>query len=183
MNNSLTTTIIANLIVSETDICEINSLMCKYQSAKRMAFNQIVKDKNTDRKEIETYIKERIPGLNTRYMRDAIMEAESIISSQKELLPVYLENNESKVKKSVLKLEKYKSGEIKPKRPIEIVLSGIGKRIEVLNEKILEIEEHIENDTIPCIVFGGKKNLEKVQKQAISKESWRDLRSTQDRGR
>jgi hypothetical protein len=46
-----------------------------------------------------------------------------------------------------------------------------------LKEKILEIEEHIENDTIPCIVFGGKKNLEKVQKEEISKEDWRELRS------
>jgi predicted transposase len=158
MSNSLTTTIIAGLNVSENDRGKINSLMCKYQSAKRMAFNQIVKDKNSYRKEIETYIKERIPVLNTRYMRDAIMEAESIISSQKELLPMYLENNERKVKKSSLKLEKYKSGEIKPKRPLEIVLSGIGKRIEGLKEKIMVIEEHIKNDTIPCIVFGGKKN-------------------------
>jgi predicted transposase len=128
MSNSLTTTIIASINLKEEDKNEINSLMCKYQSAKRMAFNQIVKDKNTDRKKIESYIKERIPGLNTRYMRDAIMEAESIISSQKELLPMYLENNERKVKKSEEKLEKYKSGEIKPKRPIEVVLSGIGNR-------------------------------------------------------
>jgi hypothetical protein len=177
MSNSLTTTIIANIVISEHDKIEINSLMCKYQSGKRMAFNQIVKDKNTDRSEIERYIKERIPSLNSRYRRDAIMEAEGIISSQKELLPIYLENNERKLKKSEEKLEKYTSGEIKPERPLEIVLTGIGKRIEKLREKKEEIEEHIENDTIPAIVFGGKKNLKKVQKEELSKEEWKELRS------
>ncbi|MEQ8189951.1 MAG: IS200/IS605 family accessory protein TnpB-related protein [Candidatus Eremiobacterota bacterium] len=177
MSNSLTTTIIAKLFICETDTFEINSLMCKYQSARRMAFNQIVKDKNSDRGKIESYIKERLPVLNSRYRRDAIMEAEGIISGQKELLPVYLENNERKLKKSKEKLEKYAEGVIKAKRPVEIVLSGIGRRIERLMEKKIELEEHIKNNTIPSIVFGGKKNLEKLQKEELSKEKWKELRS------
>lgn len=175
--SKLTTTIISKIDVSERDKVEINSLMCKYQSAKRMAFNQIVKDKNTERGKIESYIKARIVSLNSRYRRDAIVEAEGIISSQKELLPMYLENNERKLKKSEGKREKYISGEIKAKKPLEIVLSGIDNRIEKLKKKKKEIEEHIEKNTIPSIVFGGKKNLERLQKKAISKEEWKKLRS------
>jgi len=176
-DDGITTTIIAGINVKEEDKFEINLLMRKYQSAKRMAFNQIVKDKNIVRGEIESYIKCRIPSLNTRYMRDGLMEAEIIISSQKELLPMYLETNERKLRKSEEKLEKYRSGEIKSQRPLEIVLKGIGSRIELLKNKIIEIKEHIENNTIPAIVFGGKKNLEKVQKKEISKEEWKELRS------
>ncbi len=176
-NNEIKTTIIAPISLKEAEKSEINLLMSQYQIARRMAFNQIVKDKNSVRSEIEKYIKERIPSLNTRYMRDAIMEAEEIISSQKELLPLYLDNNERKLKKSVVKLDKYSTGEIKPRRPLEIVLKGIGKRIECLKEKIKDIKDHILNNTIPSVVFGGKKNLEKLQKKEISKEDWKELRS------
>ena len=113
---SVTTTIIGRLLISSSGEKEqIDCLMAKFQSAKGMAFNQIVKDGITERKNIEKYIKTRIPSLNTRYMRDAIIEAEGTIDSQKELLPVYLEDTKHKLKKSQTKLLLYESGKRKAK--------------------------------------------------------------------
>jgi len=115
-NKSVTTTIIGQLLISSSGEKEqIDRLMAKFQSAKRMAFNQIIKDGITERKNIEKYIKTRIPSLNTRYMRDAIIEAEGTIDSQKELLPVYLEDTEHKLKKSQTKLLLHESGKRKAK--------------------------------------------------------------------
>jgi len=178
-NKSVTTTIIGQLLISSSGEKEqIDRLMAKFQSAKRMAFNQIIKDGITKREDIEKYIKTRIPSLNTRYMRDAIIEAEGTIDSQKELLPVYLEDTEHKLKKSQTKLLLYESGKRKAKRvPLETVVKAIKKRIDKLTQRAAKLKHHIINGTIPNIVFGKRRNLIRLQKQLLTKEEWKDLRT------
>jgi len=171
-NKSVTTTIIGQLLISSSGEKEqIDRLMAKFQSAKRMAFNQIIKDGITKREDIEKYIKTRIPSLNTRYMRDAIIEAEGTIDSQKELLPVYLEDTEHKLKKSQTKLLLYESGKRKAKRvPLETVVKAIKKRIDKLTQRAAKLKHHIINGTIPNIVFGKRRNLISLQKGLLAKK-------------
>ena len=52
--------------------------------------------------------------LNKRFCEDAILQAQTILFSQKELLPVYLENNQ-KVRKDITKIDDYERGK-KPKQ-------------------------------------------------------------------
>ncbi len=182
MNKKTDGTIIATITgiispQSESDIADIYGLMSDSSSAKKMAFNRIVKDGVDDRGAIERYIRQRIPTFNTRYARDAIIEAQAIILSQKELLPMYLQNTQKKLKKSVAKLVDYVTEDKKPKTDLLVALKGLCNRIGKLKSRITELQSHINNGTIPNIVFGGKNNFKKLQKGLISRKQWKDLRT------
>ncbi len=54
--------------------------------------------------------------LNKRFCEDAVLQVQTILSSQKELLPVYLENNQKKLEKTLQKKDDYESGRKNPKK-------------------------------------------------------------------
>lgn len=60
-----------------------------------------------------------------------------------------------------------------------IKIKGIKARINKLQNKKQEYEDHIKNRTIPKIVFGGRHTFMNLQKGKISKTTWKDLRSNQ----
>lgn len=101
-----------------TRTCKINSitkeqtealitLIRTFESAKRYSFNRLIEGENE--KEL---IKKLQPKylLNKRFCEDAILQAQSILFSQKELLPVYLENNQKKLEKTLQKIDDYERG-------------------------------------------------------------------------
>ncbi|HDX9591513.1 TPA: transposase, partial [Bacillus pseudomycoides] len=76
-------------------------------------------------------------SLNKRYCEDAVLQAQTIISSQKELLPVYLENNQKKLEQTIQKIEEYESGRKRPKKiTLDVCLNGLRKRKQKLEQKI-----------------------------------------------
>ncbi|WP_140159986.1 IS200/IS605 family accessory protein TnpB-related protein, partial [Bacillus thuringiensis] len=105
---------------------------------------------------------------------------QTILSSQKELLPVYLENNQKKLEKTLQKKDDYESGRKNPKKvSLEICLIGLRKRQQKLEQKIEMYETHIKNGTLPPIIFGGRKNFYERMKDKISNQEWKDLRTRQ----
>ncbi|MCV5433601.1 hypothetical protein OFN37_31265, partial [Escherichia coli] len=81
--------------------------------------------------------------LNKRFCEDAVLRAQTILSSQKELLPVYLENNQKKLEKTLQKKDDYESGRKNPKKvSLEICLIGLRKRQQKLEQKIEMYETH-----------------------------------------
>ena len=80
------TGMVMNPSVQESII--LDELMRKFQSAKRYLRERIFD--GLDRKQAVAKAKPLFLN-NSRYMRDAFLEAESSISSQKELLPLYVE--------------------------------------------------------------------------------------------
>lgn len=117
-------------------------------------------------------------NLNKRYAEDAVMQAQAIISSQKELLPIRIEGVKGKIQKTTQKIEDYQTGKKKPKKvPLQLCLEGLHARLVKLQEKETVLLKHQENQTIPTVIFGGKKQFYQRLKQKISKEEWRDLRS------
>ncbi|EXJ20813.1 transposase IS605 [Bacillus anthracis str. 95014] len=94
-----------------TRTCKINSitkeqtealitLIRTFESAKRYSFNRLIEGES----EKELIKKLQLKYLlNKRFCEDAVLQVQTILSSQKELLPVYLENNQKKLEKTLQK--------------------------------------------------------------------------------
>lgn len=171
-----------------TRTCKINSitkeqtedlitLIRTFESAKRYSFNRLIEGENE--KEL---IKKLHPKylLNKRFCEDAILQAQTILFSQKELLPVYLENNQKKLEKTLQKIDDYERGKKRPKQvSLETCLIGLRKRKQKLEQRIETYAKHIKNKTLPPIIFGGRKNFYERMKNKISNQEWKDLRTRQ----
>ncbi|QOW29232.1 transposase, partial [Bacillus cereus] len=107
-----------------TRTCKINSitkeqmealitLIRTFESAKRYSFNRLIEGES----EKELIKKLQLKYLlNKRFCEDAVLQVQTILSSQKELLPVYLENNQKKLEKTLQKIDDYESGRKTPKK-------------------------------------------------------------------
>ncbi|MFJ5621965.1 IS200/IS605 family accessory protein TnpB-related protein [Peribacillus loiseleuriae] len=116
--------------------------------------------------------------MNKRYAEDAVMQAQAIISSQKELLPLRIEEVQGKIKKTGKKMEDYQTGKKRPRKvSLEVCLIGLNARLEKLQLKESILLKHQEDQTIPTVIFGGKKNFYERLKGTISNDEWKDLRS------
>lgn len=138
--------------VLQEELEQLNALMRVFCSATRYAFNRL--NEGANEKELIKYLQPKFK-LNKRYAEDAVLQAKTILSSQHELLPTYLANALQKKKTSEWKLEEYVSGKRKPKKkPLEVIINGLKSRIEKYTEKACMYQRHIDNKTIPTIVFG-----------------------------
>jgi IS605 OrfB family transposase len=146
-------------------------------SAKRYAFNRLLEGKNA--KDIIKHLPHQIP-LNKRYTEDAVLLAQSLITSQHELLPMRLEDVQSKIEKTERKIDDYQYGRKTPKKvDLLTCLGGLHQRLEKLKAKEAELQDHLNDGTIPKVIFGGKPNFYKRLKGKITNEEWKDLRSNQ----
>ncbi|MFQ6121152.1 MAG: hypothetical protein ACE5KE_14850, partial [Methanosarcinales archaeon] len=148
----------------------LDNLMRVYSSAKRYAYNRLLENQKT-KNEIKKEIQYKF-NLNARYAYAAIEDAKAVINSQKKLLPIYVKDLESKINKSNKKLKNIKNLE-----PIKI--KGIKNRINKLTKKKQEYKDHLKNNTLPKMVFGGKQAFKDLQKGKISNKEWKELRSNQ----
>lgn len=83
---------------------------------------------------------------------------QTILFSQKELLPVYLENNQKKLEKTLQKIDDYERGKKRPKQvSLETCLIGLRKRKQKLEQRIETYAKHIKNKTLPPIILVGGK--------------------------
>jgi IS605 OrfB family transposase len=159
----------------DQDFLILNDLMREFCSAQRYCLNRLLEGYS------EKDLRKLIPQvfkLNAGYAEDAAMTMEANINSQKELLPLYLEDTNRKIEKSEYKLSQYETGKRKPKKvDLETTLNGIRKRLKKLTEKKNALERHIENGTIPTIIYGGRENFNKRRKGEITRDEWKDLRS------
>jgi len=156
---------------------QLAELMRRFCSCKRYAFNRLLEGKRVN--ELNKILP-AIFNLNKRYSEDAVLLASGIITSQKELLPTHLEDVQAKIGKTERKLELYKTGKRKPKRTdLEACLKGLNARLEKLREKETKLARCVENDTIPPVIFGGKKNFFKRMSGEISNTEWKELRSNE----
>jgi IS605 OrfB family transposase len=106
--------------------------------------------------------------------------AQSLISSQRELLPMRLEDVQAKIEKTEQKIDDYQYGRKIPKNVgLPICLGGLHQRLEKLKAKEAELQDHLNAGTIPKVIFGGKQNFYKRLKGKITNKEWKDLRSNQ----
>lgn len=160
------TTVKAVLInISKEHEIEINRLMTVFSSATRYGFNRILEGKEKDT-EIEKDISRKY-GLNIRQSKDALKKANEIIKSQKELLRENYKNYSKKVKTVEKQLQKAKS-----EKKINVLTKKLNKR----KKQEEYYKAHIDNRTIPKVIFGGRKNFIKRCKGQITNEQWKELR-------
>ena len=154
----------------------LDNLMQEFCAAKRYGYNRLLNglDQNETNKLLQ-----RVFRLNKRYSEDATLQAKTIIDSQKELLVLHLEETRAKLKKTRQKIEAYKTGKKTPKIDLKTCLEGLGLRVIKLEQKQTELQNHIENDTIPPAIFGGKKNFRARTKGDITNQEWKNLRTNQ----
>ncbi|MFJ5758588.1 hypothetical protein ACIQAA_05480 [Neobacillus sp. NPDC093182] len=145
--------------------------MRKFQSAKRFIRERIFD--GLDRKNAVAKAKPLFLN-NSRYMRDAFLEAEASISSQKELLPLYIEQYKTAIQKLEKKIEKIQKSRKSNKE--DLILYN-QYRIKKLTKKIKYYQYHIDNGSVPKVVDGTKKRLILLNKHKITKQEWIDSRT------
>jgi IS605 OrfB family transposase len=154
-------------------------LFCACQ---RWAFNRLLEGASRD--EIKK-LGQDLFGINSRYVDDARLKAQAVLDSQKELLELEVEETENKLsrarKKLGLAMRKLVKAERKGDAPdivekLRLVVKGRNNRVASLEKKLAELEAHLENGTIPKVVFGGRKLWEKVCKGRATREEWRTSR-------
>jgi predicted transposase len=149
----------------------LDELMRKFQSAKRFLRERIFD--GLDRKQAVSTAKPLFLN-NSRYMRDAFLEAEASISSQKELLPLYIEQYKTAVQKIEKKIEKLQKSTMLNKD--DLILNK-QSRIKKLTKKMNYYQYHIQNGSVPKVVDGTKKRLTLLNKHKITKQEWIDSRT------
>ena len=173
-NNSLLLTYTGVLIASdENKTVILDELMRKFQSAKRFSRERICEGK--DRKSTVEVTKTLFLN-NSRYMRDAFLEAEAQLSSQEELLPTYVEQDERKIAKLSKQIESLQQSK---KRNTSFLIERKEEKVKKLQKNVTYLKHHIENGTFPKIVDGSKQLLKKLNIGKIKKREWKDARSNE----
>ena len=149
--------------------------MTVFCSSLRFAFNRLEEGQNE--KELIKKVN-ALFHLNKRYAEDAVMQAKAVLSSQKELVPIRLEGVQAKIQKTEQKIKDYQTKRKTPKHvSLEICLERLNARLAKLKEKEAVLLRHQKEETIPSVIFGGKKNFYERLKGNITNQEWKDLRS------
>ena len=153
---------------------QLQQLMMVFCSALRFSFNRLVEG------EAEKELIKKVHALfhlNKRYAEDAVMQAKAVLSSQKTLSPIRIEGVQTKIQKTERKIEDYQMGKKTPKKvSLAICLKGLEARLNKLKEKESVLLKHQETDTIPSVIFGGKKQFYERVKGKITNKEWKELR-------
>ncbi len=161
----LKTTVQCELIgLTEQDIEVINNLMQAFCSAVRYSYKRLLENQKI--LDIEKQIQLNY-SLNSRYSKDAVEQARQLLLSQKELLKIQFKNWQSKVKKVEKALLTAKSKKKK---------HGLEVKLDKRKRKLAYYQRHIDEGTLPPVVFGGKKNFLDRCKGNITHEQWQKLR-------
>ena len=163
--NTLTTTIVGEWLISEDDRKDVDDEMRLFQCAVRTAFNRLLE--GMSKGDVEKLVASMF-NINSRYAKDAVMQAISIISSQKELVKQHKEEKERSIKEL---RKKHKNLKSEDKR------ENLGTKIEQLQGDLDVLEQHIENSTIPKVIFGGGENFKKRVNGKLSNAEWKNLRN------
>ena len=123
-------------------------------------------------------------GLNSRYSDDAILKAKEIITSQKALVPLEIEDTQVKLGKTQRKLKANRKKERKLREHgageyadrMAFAIKGQEAREQKLTEKLTEYEAHRKHGTIPKVIFGGRKLWEDLAHGRASRKDWRSAR-------
>ncbi|MDK2924338.1 MAG: hypothetical protein PWQ41_112 [Bacillota bacterium] len=154
-------------------------LFCACQ---RWAFNRLLE--GVPRDEIKK-AGQGLFGLNSRYVDDARLKAQSLLDSRRELLELEIEEMEKKLgrarKKLGLARKKLAKAEKKGVTPgelenLHLIVRGRQMRVASLGGKLAELKIHRKSGTIPKVVFGGRKLWRRVCKGRATHEKWRAAR-------
>jgi len=162
---TLTTSIIGEWIIDKKDKKDVDDEMRLFQCAVRTAFNRLLD--GMDKGDVEKLVASLF-NINSRYAKDAVMQAQGIISSQRELVKHHKEEKKRSIKGLRKKLAHVKN---------EDKRENVSAKIEQLSQEIAVLEQHVDNSTIPKVIFGGRDNFELRRSGKLSNADWKNLRN------
>ncbi|BCV22235.1 hypothetical protein hamaS1_23040 [Moorella sp. Hama-1] len=147
----------------------------------RWAFNRLLE--GDSREELKKQGQE-VFGLNSRFCDDAILKAREIIGSQRELLVMEIKETETKLARAKKKLgwaekdlaKAIKAGDTVKSEKAKRTVHGRKMRVKKLAEKLVGLQDHQNNGTIPKVVFGGCSLWKRVCQGRATREEWRNAR-------
>ncbi len=146
----------------------LNTICRTFSSMVRTTYNRLIKGKKTG--EIVRLLQARHGIENWRWCQWAIKQAQSVIQSQRELLPLYVEMYDEKLARVKRRMNRVAD-------PLK--RRGYKARIEKLERKRVAMEKHLVARTVPRAVFGSRKLFEELSKGKGSRKEWRLKRSGQ----
>ncbi|OPX92158.1 MAG: hypothetical protein A4E52_00099 [Pelotomaculum sp. PtaB.Bin013] len=161
-------TTVRGVILQLTDVQKIflNNLMEHYCAAVRWSFKRLLDGWKTQ--DIRLSVQNKF-NLNSRQANDAVHDAQATITSQKELVKLNHANAANKVEFTLKRLEKAKSSGKRAK---------LKRRLDKEERKLAFWRKHLDAGTFPPVVFGGKKLFHERCKGNITREEWREARSS-----
>ncbi|MHA2500317.1 MAG: hypothetical protein ACXAEL_12180 [Candidatus Hodarchaeales archaeon] len=139
----------------------VQELMRRYQATKRIAFKRLLEGHK--RQAIVDQV--RAFGLlsNARYIRSAIEEAQALIQSQHELVRLYHQEAQWRVKTAKKQLKEYRKRlRVSPAQLSSNQwrkLKGLERRQQKAKSKLAHWKTHLKHKTFPKVVFGGKQRF------------------------
>ena len=146
----------------------LDAICRTFSSMVRTVYNRLLEGKKEN--EIVRLLQARYGVENWRWCQWAIRQAQSVIQSQHELLPLYIEMYEEKIAKVKRRMDRVANPFKK---------AGFESRIGKLERRKIEVEKYLWAGTVPRAVFGSRKLLEELSKGKGSREEWRRRRSNQ----
>ena len=147
---------------------KLDAICRTFSSMVRTAYDRLLERKRSN--EIVRLLQARYGVENWRWCQWAIVQAQSVIRSQRELLPLYVNMYDEKIAR------------VKRRMAHMVNLlkkAGLKARIEKLERKKTEVKKHISAGTMPRAVFGSRKLLEELSRGKGSREEWHRRRSSQ----
>lgn len=143
----------------------LDNLMARYCAAVRWSFKRLIDGWQVQsiRVAVQTNF-----NLNSRQANDAVHDAQTTVTSQKELVKLYCNNAARKVAYTQKRLTKVKS----EKRRI-----NLQRKLEKEQRNLSFWQKHLHEGTFPPVVFGGKKLFHERCKGNITREEWHQARS------
>ncbi|MFQ6130295.1 MAG: hypothetical protein ACE5OT_05805 [Candidatus Hadarchaeaceae archaeon] len=156
-------------LVDPRDNTQRLDAICRiFSSMVRTAYNRLLENKMTN--ETVRLLQTRYGIENWRWCQWAIKQAQAVIKSQRELLPLYVEMYGEKI--ACIRRRFNRVADPLKRR-------GIQARIHKLERRKTAIEKHIGARTVPPAVFGSRKLMEELSKGKGSREEWRHMRASQ----
>lgn len=143
----------------------VDDLMSRYCAAVRWSFKRFLDDWKTQ--DIRLAVQEKF-NLNSRQANDAVYDAQSTIKSQHELVKRHYEKAKAKLEYTEKRIAEAKS----PQK-----ITNLQKRLDKEQRKLAFWQKHLDNNTFPPVVFGGKKLFQERCKGNITREEWQESRS------
>ena len=148
-----------------------------FQSAQRVAYQRLKKEKGRD--EIDRPLRSQF-GLDARYARDAILEAQATRDGLRALIPQYIADTEAKIDKVKRRLRHYRTGRWRPRRKaLAEAIAGLERRLEKLQAKRDRWQAHLDEGTLPPVIFGGAAAFRARRRGVISHAQWQSRRRAQ----
>lgn len=173
--NHITTSIRLDLaqVSADEDALLHQRLMRPQQAALRFAYNRLLE--GAESKVIWNTLRAMFPLLTGRNLNDAILSARAIIKSQRQRLPEQAQSLSARIRQAEDKLERELHRQAGP-RPERV--SAMRRRIRRLLAEREAAQAHLDGDTVPPAIFGGRKLWQQAQRSLPgARAEWRKRRS------